>query len=197
MRTSVIVLLAAAGLSLAGCAQPPQGEIDAVDAALKGAEAAGAADYAPDALKAAHDAKTGLDVELRAQGGKFALMRSYADATKLATAAKEAADRATQAAATGKAQAKAAATDAITAARASLQTASELLAKAPRGKGTAQDIEAMKSDLTGVETTIGEADAALSAERFKEASTKAGAARTAAEAVTAAVQQAMAARARR
>jgi hypothetical protein len=41
--------------------------------------------------------------------------------------------------------------------------------KAPKGKGTAADLEAMKADLTAAESTINDANAAMSAEKYKDA----------------------------
>ncbi|MFN8060640.1 MAG: hypothetical protein U0Q12_15910 [Vicinamibacterales bacterium] len=195
MRRALWLCVLTASVGLAGCAQPPTAEISAVDAAIQQAEAAGATDYAAEAIRAARDAKAQLDAELKAQEGKFGLMRSYTEASKLAAAAKQAGEQAAKAAAAGKEQAKAAATSAIAAAQTALQSASDLLDKAPRGKGTAQDIEAMKSDLAGVQTTLTDADAALKAEKYKEAATKAEAAKTAADAVRMSVEQAVAAKA--
>ena len=75
-----------------------------------------------------------------------------------------------------------------------LAQAQEMLSKAPKGKGTAADLEAMKTDLTGAESTIGEAESAFTAERYLDAKAKAEAAKTAAGNVTAAVEAAIAAK---
>lgn len=197
MRKSSLVLLAVTCLTVGACAQAPTADIDAATAALEQAASAGAADYAADAMKAAQDAKAQLEAELKAQDGTFALMRSYSEATKLAAAAKDAAAQAAQAAAAGKEKVKGEAVQAVAAAQAMLQTATALLDKAPRGKGTAQDIEAMKTDLAGVSTSLADAEAALKAERFKDALAKAAAGKASAEAVKTAVEQAMAVRGRR
>ena len=79
-------------------------------------------------------------------------------------------------------------------AKTSLEAAQQVLAKAPRGKGTAQDLEALKADLTGAATSITEAETAFATDNYREAKAKAEAARAAAANVTAAVEQAMAAR---
>lgn len=197
MRKSWLALLVVASLTGGACAQAPTADIDAVTAAFEQAAAARADDYAADAMKAAREAQAQLEAELKAQEGTFALMRSYSEATTLAVAAKEAAARATAAAAEGKEKARAEATQVVADAQAMLQTATSLLEKAPRGKGTSQDIEAMKTDLAGVATTLADAEAAVKAELFKDAVAKATAAKTAAETVKTAVEQAMAARGRR
>lgn len=194
MHKSSLVLLIVTSLTMGACAQAPTADIEAATAALDQAAAAGAADYAAEALKAAQDAKAQLEAELKAQDGSFMLMRSYTEATKLATTAKEAAALASKAAAEGKEKAKGEAAQAVTDAQATLQAATGLLEKAPRGKGTAQDIEAMKTDLAGAATALADAEAAIKTEKFKDALAKAAAARTAADTVKSAVEQAMAAR---
>jgi hypothetical protein len=147
MRKLWFVGVLVMGLAAAGCASPPQADIDAAKAALNKASAAGAAEYAADSLKAAQDAQTALDAELKAQADKFALFRSYTKAAELA--------------------------------------------KAPKGKGTAADLEAMKGDLAGAETSINDATTAMGAERYLEAKAKAEAAKNAATKVSADIQAAI------
>jgi hypothetical protein len=190
----VAMLLVGFGVVAAGCASPPQADIDSAKAALQQATSAGASEYAADSLKAAQDADAALDAELKAQQDKFSMFRSYTKAAELATAAKLAGEKAQQDAAAGKEAAKTAATGAIDEAKSMLTQAQEMLSKAPKGKGTAADLEAMKTDLTGAESTIGEAESAFTAERYLDAKAKAEAAKTAAGNVTAAVEAAIAAR---
>jgi hypothetical protein len=75
-RTARVFLVVAVALVAIGCAQPPQVQIDGANAAIEKATAAGAAEYAPEALAAARDAQAKLEAELKAQSGSFALMRS-------------------------------------------------------------------------------------------------------------------------
>ncbi|HSF99713.1 MAG TPA: hypothetical protein VLA20_01235 [Vicinamibacterales bacterium] len=178
----------------AGCAQVPQAEVDAAKATVEQAAAAGAADYAPESFQAVQDAQTALDAELTAQADKFSLTRSYGKATELAAALKAAGEKAAADAAAGKEAAKAEATTLIADAKMALTQAQETLAKAPKGKGTAQDLAALKADLDGAAVSITEAEAAFAADSFNEAKAKAEAAKAAAANVVAAVEQAMAAR---
>jgi len=197
MRHRSLTALALFGLAAAvaaGCAQVPQADIDAAKAAVEQAATAGAADYAPDSFRAAQDAETLLDAELAAQGEKFSLTRSYAKATELAAALKAAGEKAAADAATGREAARNEATTLIADAKASLAKAEQLLAKAPRGKGTAQDLAALKADLSGAAMSIAEAETAFATEAFIDAKTKAEAANAAAANVIAAIEQAMAAR---
>jgi hypothetical protein len=190
----VAMLLVGFGVVAAGCASPPQADIDAAKAALQQATSAGASEYAADSLKAAQDANAALEAELKVQQDKFSMFRSYSKAAELATAAKLAGEKAQQDAVAGKEAAKTAASAAIDEAKTALAQATDLLSKAPKGKGTAADLEALKTDLTGAESTIGEATTAFTAERYLDAKAKAEAAKTAAGNVTAAVEAAIAAK---
>lgn len=194
MRVRFGVLLVVLGLavSVVGCASPPTADIDAAKAAITSATTAGAADYAAASLKAAEDAQAALDAEMKAQEGKW--FKSYDKAKELATAAKAAGEKAAADAAAGKEQAKADATKGIEDAKAALKEAEELLAKAPKGKGSAADIAAMKTDLTNAGTTIADAEAALGNGSFLDAKAKAESAKNAATTVKTAVEEAKAAK---
>ena len=191
MRKMWLVGVLAVALAAAACAAPPQAAIDAAKAAMDKASAAGAAEYAADSLKAAQDAQAALEAEIKVQADKFALFRSYTKATELANAAKTAGEKAEQDAVAGKENAKNEATALIEEAKTALTAAQEMLAKAPKGKGTAADLEAMKADLAGAETSITDASTAMGAERYLEAKAKAEAAKNAAGTVSNAVQAAI------
>ena len=195
MRAKVAMSVVVLGLVVAaGCASPPKADVDAAKVALEQAATAGAGQYAAESLKAAQDAQAALDAELKAQEGKW--FASYDKAKELAAAAKAAGEKAVADASAGKQQAKADATAAIDEAKSLLTEAQGLLDKAPKGKGSAADIEAMKGDLATAGTAITEAEAAVSAERFVEAKAKAESAKAAATTVKTAVEAAMAAKKR-
>ena len=109
MRVIVALRAIALGLAItvAGCASPPNADVDAAKAAIDKAAADRADQYAPDALKAAQDARVALDAELKAQEGKW--FKSYDKTRELAAAAKAAGDKASADAIAGKEQADAAA----------------------------------------------------------------------------------------
>jgi len=178
---------------MVGCAKPPQ---DAINAAMSAMDAAKplASEYAAGSLQSAEDAKAALDAELKAQQDKFALFRSYKKADELVADLKAKSDKAAADAAAGQEQAKNDATTAITAATTALTDAKALLEKAPKGKGTAADLEAMKADLTAAESTINDANTAMSATKYKDAKAKADAAASSAANVVSQVQAAMAAK---
>jgi hypothetical protein len=192
-RISLSVLAGVALLSVA-CAKEPTDAVSAWKASLEAAKTAGAADYAPAALASAETAGAALDAELKAQSEKFALTRSYTKAAELAAAAKAAADKAAAEAVTGKEQMKAEATTLIAGVRGSLDAAKQALAKAPKGKGSAADLEAMNVDVAGVESSLAAMDSAMAAGNFKDAKVKAEAAKQTLDKIVADVQAAIAAK---
>ncbi len=178
----------------AGCAEVPQADVDAAKATVEQAQAAGAAEYASESFRMVQEAQTALDAELAAQADKFALTRSYGKATELATALKAAGEKAAADAAAGREAARNEAMTVIADAKAALTAAQEKLAKAPKGKGTAQDLAALKADLDTAAASITEAETAFVADAYLDAKAKAEAAKAACANVVAAVDQAIAAR---
>lgn len=194
MRKITFGFLMLALVVMVGCAKPPQEDLNAAKAAIEAAQAAGAGDYAPDSLKAAEDSQQSLDAELKTQEGKFALFRSYTKAKELAAATKTAGDKAAEDAKVRKEQVKQEAQTLINDAKTGLTEAEEMLKKAPRGKGTQADLEALKGDLQGVTSSITEAESAFAAERYLDAKAKAEAAKSTIGNVKSAIEQAMAAK---
>ena len=102
MRVTVrfVAIALGLGITVAGCGSPPDAEVDAARAAVDSAAANRAEQYAPESLKAAQDARAALDVELKAQEGKW--VKSYDRTKELAVAAKAAGDKAAADAAAAK-----------------------------------------------------------------------------------------------
>jgi hypothetical protein len=185
-----LIGLTAVGLA-AGCAEPPQESIDAAKAALDGARKQ-AKEYAPEALKTAEDAYADLEAELAAQSKKFAAFRSYDAATAKAAAARQAADGAKTAAQAAEQAAMQAAASAIEAARTTLGETMAMLESAPRGKGSAADLAALKTDLETAGAMLAEGESMMASKRYKEGQAKADAAMTAITGVKTQVEAAMA-----
>jgi trimeric autotransporter adhesin len=194
MRTKLGMwaLVLGVAISVVGCASPPTAAIDAAKASLAQAVAGGAGEYAPGSLTAAQDAQAALDAEVNVQAGAW--MKTYTKASELAVAAKAAGDRALSDATAGKAKVKAEATTAVDDAKKAVADAEAQLAKAPKGKGSAADLAAMKTDLTNAAASVADAATALGAERFADAKARAAAATKAATSVTTAIETAMSAK---
>ncbi len=189
----ILILSAIAGVAMlsVACAKEPTEALNAAKAALAAAQTAEAADYAPEAMAAAETAQAALEAELKAQSEKSALTRSYAKATELAAAAKTAADAAAAQAVTGKEQAKGEAIALVAGVRIAVDAAKQAIAKAPKGKGSAADLEAMTSDVAGVEASLADIDAAIAAANYKDAKVKAEAAKATLDKIVADVQAAI------
>lgn len=190
----VLVPLVLVVAMMVGCQKAPQADIDAAKAAIESARTAEAGDYAQDSLRAAEDSWSQLDAELKAQDAKFALFRSYKKATELAQATKAAGEKAKGDAEAKKEQVKQEVTQLMTEAKTTLDEAKALLEKAPKGKGTQADLEQMKADLAGVDTTMNEAQQAFDAGKYLDAKSKVEAAKANATNVKTAVEQAIEAR---
>jgi hypothetical protein len=194
MRKMTFGLLMLVLVFMVGCAKPPEADIQSAKQSIEAAQQAQAGDYAPDSLKAAEDVQAQLDAELKAQEEKFALFRSYKKASELAAQVKAKGEQAATDAKTRKEQVKQEAQTLIGEAKAALTEAEEMLKKAPKGKGTQQDIEALKGDLTAATSTVTEAESAFTAERFLDAKAKAEAAKSSIGNVKTQIEQAMAAK---
>ena len=100
----IVLVLAFAGT---GCGSPPAAEVDAARTAVDKAAADRGGEYAAESLRAAQDARSALDAELKAQEAKW--VKSYDRTRELAAAAKVAGDRAAADAVAGREKAEAAA----------------------------------------------------------------------------------------
>jgi hypothetical protein len=153
------------------CAKQPTQLMDAAKAAIQSVIDAKGGIYAKDELnKLQGDLQAALDA-VTAQAKKF--FKKYGPAKEMLT--KVAADAANvKALIPGRiAEAKAAADTAINEAKMACEEAKALLEKAPKGKGTKADIEAMKADLAGLETAMADVNSAVAAEDYFGAKDKA------------------------
>jgi hypothetical protein len=141
------------------CAKQPSEAIDAARAAIEGASNEGADVYAADELKKLNDDLQAAMDEVSTQSKKF--FKSFGTAKEMLAKVQADADALKATIPARKEEAKAAAETALTEAKASWEEAKTLLEKAPKGKGTKADIEAMKADLAGLETAASEAMASF------------------------------------
>jgi chromosome segregation ATPase len=158
--TKTVVLVLAIAVVLTGCKQPTQ-LINDVKAAIESVTTAGADKYAAEELKAINDDLTKALDEVAAQDKKF--FKKFGPAKEMLAAVMT---KVTELKAALPAKIEAAKNAAIqlqSEAQAALTETAELLKKAPKGKGTAKDLEALQADLTGAQTMYTEIQAALDA----------------------------------
>ena len=153
-----LVLVFAIALVLAGCKQPTQ-QTDAAKAAIEGVTKAGADKYATEELKALNDELTKALDEVAAQDKKF--FKKFGPAKEMLAGLVTKADELKAALPAKIEAAKNLAVQLQGEAKTAIDEAKALLAKAPTGKGTKKDIDALKADLAGAETSFAEIQTSL------------------------------------
>jgi hypothetical protein len=187
MRTSWAVAL---GLVLAGCAQPPNADIDAAHHALDEARQAQAAEYAPQSWNAAQDAESKMQGELNAQEQRWSALRTYTVARQLAQDTKAVAERSRDEAVAGMERVKSEASTLMAQAREEVGRAHAAITTAPRGKGTEADLASLKSDAASIDDTLAEMQKAFDEGKYSDAKAKAQAAIDAAKKIEGEIEQA-------
>jgi hypothetical protein len=182
LAITVVVMIAA-------CSKPPAQELDTATASVKDLAAAGAEKYAPEDLKKLNDQVTAANDEIKAQEGKW--FKSYDKAKEMLAKVKTDAETLKPTLAAKKEEAKKDATAAQEAAKAAVDEAKNLLAKAPVGKESRADIEAMKADVKGLEESLTEVQNLVTSEDYRTATDKAKAISEKAGGVSGQVKQAM------
>jgi hypothetical protein len=160
----ILAVAVTAALVFSSCAKQPGDQIDAAKAAIQAVVSAKGDVYAKDEFKKLNDDMQSAMEEIDAQSKKFfkkyggskdALAQIVADAEAVKALIPVRIE-----------EAKAAAETAINEAKTAWDEAKALLEKAPRGKGTQADIAAMKSDLAGLESALGEGMTRFDAEDY-------------------------------
>jgi tetratricopeptide (TPR) repeat protein len=192
MKKSLLAmaLIVCCGLFFAACASAPTAEINATKAAVTTAQTDDVRTYAGDSLQAAEDEMNKALAEVQTQDGKFFVSRDYKQASAMLKSAKDLAEKAESDAQANKAKAKSDAEATLAALPQSIEEARKALAKAPKGKDTRADIEAMQNDLKVAEESMNEANTAMSQGQYKDALTKAESAREKTSAIIEQVQKA-------
>ncbi len=185
----VVALALTLMVMLAACAKQPTQEMDAAKAAVDSAIAAGGDKYAKEEVKGLNDELTAATDEIKVQDGKF--FKNYDKAKEILAKVKANADTLTTEIPAKKEKAKNDAQAAIDAAKTAVNDAKALLAKAPRGKGTKADIEALKADVAGLEASIKEAEGLMGTEDYMAATDKANGVKDKAAEVSGQISQAI------
>lgn len=155
----VLTLVVIAAFLFTSCAKQPTQAMNDSKAAIDAATQEGADVYAKDELKKVNDDYTAAMDEVNAQSKKF--FKKYGKAKELLAKVKTDAEAVKALVPGRKEEAKNAAMAAQEEAKKAVADAKALLEKAPKGKGTKADIEAMKADLTGLETSLVEIQTAI------------------------------------
>jgi len=186
--TKTVVLVLAIAVVLTGCKAPTQ-LINDVKGGIETVTKAGADKYAAEELKAINDDLTKALDEIAAQDKKF--FKKFGPAKEM-LAQVQVKTTELQAALPAKIEAaKNAAIQLQGEAKAALEQAAELLKKAPKGKGTAKDLDALKADLTGAETMFTEIQTALDGTDYLAAQDKAKTVKEKAAAIADQINQAI------
>ena len=174
---------------LVGCAKPPTEEINAAKASVDAVVAEGAQKFAAEDAKKLNDSMQAAQDEIKVQEGKT--FKDFAKAKELLAKVKADAETLKAGLAAKKEEAKKNAAAAQEAAKASVADAKALLAKAPKGKGSKADIEALKADLKGIEESLAEIKTANDAEDYNVAIEKSNAVKDKAAAISEQIKKAM------
>ena len=174
---------------LSGCSKTPTQEIEDAKAAANAVISEGLGKYSPEDEKKLNDAMTAAMDEIKTQEGKT--FTNYDKAKEMLAEVKKNAEGLKADLPAKKEQAKQNALSAQEAAKTAVDDAKKLLAKAPKGKGTAADIEALRGDVKGVEELLPEVQALIDKEEYGTAVTKANAIKEKATGVTDQITQAI------
>lgn len=174
---------------LVGCAKLPTEEINAAKASVDAVVAEGAQKFAAEDAKKLNDSMQAAQDEIKVQDGKT--FKDYAKTKELLAKVKADAETLKAGLAAKKEEAKKNATAAQEAAKASVADAKALLAKAPKGKGSKADIEALKADLKGIEDSMAEIKTANDSEDYDVAIEKSNAVKGKAAAISDQIKKAM------
>lgn len=154
-------LVLSLALVFVGCAQPPEEEINAAQAALDGAKRAEADIYAPEAYSAA---KQALD-----DSRSKVEQKDFEGAKASALRAKEQADQAKSLADAAKPKVRDEAQALVARLTPVLSDAKSAAGNAPQGKGADEDLDQLRSDLGQAEASLSSAQNSLGAGKFKDA----------------------------
>ena len=189
MKNTLLALSMVTIFLLVGCAKLPTEEINAAKASVDAVVAEGAQKFAAEDAKKLNDSMQAAQDEIKVQDGKT--FKDYAKTKELLAKVKADAETLKAGLAAKKEEAKKNAAVAQEAAKASVAEAKTLLAKAPKGKGSKADIEALKADLKGIEDSLAEIKTANDSEDYNVATEKSNAVKGKAAAISEQIKKAM------
>ena len=137
---------------LTACAEAPNNELASAQSSIDTIVSEGAEIYTPEQLKSINNKLEEAKAELKVQEGNF--FKNYDLAKHTLAQVKSDADALKGQIAQRKEELKVAATTALSEAVAALTEAKAMLEVAPQGKGSLADLQAMKSDVVGLEAEL-------------------------------------------
>lgn len=152
----VLVGFAALTMLTTSCAKLPQEELDAATAAVDAAKAVEAQRYLAADFNALQDSMNKATTMIETQKSKFSLFRSYKEAKALLATVTTMAITLKDDAVIRKEEVKNEVQTALTETTTLVEEVKALIAKAPRGKEGKAALEAIQTDLAGVEASLTE-----------------------------------------
>jgi hypothetical protein len=192
MKNKVLMGLAAIVMVafLSSCGKVPQAKVDATNAAITAAQTAEAAVYVPAEFTAVQDSMKAINASIEVQKSKlfkkFGPISIKLDET-LAAANKAGADAAVK-----KEEVKKEVETLMTDIKAVVEENTALMKKAPRGKEGAAVLEAMKTDMATIATSVVEAQGMYDKGAYMDALNKAKAAKERAAGINTELKEAIA-----
>ncbi len=184
MKRSFFAAFTVLGLTamfFTGCTKLPQAEIDAANAAIAEAEAAGADVYAAENFVTLQDSMKVVMLNIEAVGSKF--IKNYSKEVDQLEGIALFAQDVKQEAEIRKEEIKMEAQQAIGDVKDLIDTNRQLILEAPKGKEGTSALAAIKGELDALETAIGEAGTMLDSGEYQPALDKAKAAKEKAGAI--------------
>jgi hypothetical protein len=169
MKKNFFLILATVSIALvmSSCGKIPQAEIDAANAAVADAKAGQAETYVPEEFTALQDSLRIALENVEAQKSK--LFKKYSIPKQQLIGVAALAVTVKQNTETKKAAVQAEITTTLTEIATLQEENKKLLTKAPRGKEGAAALEAIKADITAIETSVTEANAMVASGDFMNA----------------------------
>ncbi len=178
-------------LAFGGCAKAPTSDIESTQKAVEATRAAGSAEYLPTEDKALSDKLNAALQEIKTQNEKMAPFRNYDQAQKMLADVRQQAGQLQTATTQKKEEAKQQAVAAQSAASQSVQKAKDLLAQAPKGKGTEADLAALRADADALGESMQTVQQAIEKGDYRGAISKATPIKEKADSISAQVEQAI------
>ncbi|MBU0482208.1 MAG: hypothetical protein KKG47_14020 [Proteobacteria bacterium] len=177
-------------VSLAACDKQPVAEIEAAKASLEAAASDGSEVFVAEDFRKVNEAMAAAMDEVKVQDGK--MFKNYDKANEMLAGVMAEAQTVKAKAIAERERLRLQSVADLESARTAVVSTRELLNQAPAGKGSAADIMVMKADLSGLEATVVEIQAMVTAGDYSEASERALSVKEKAGAISTEIEAALA-----